>query len=31
MNSGLGDSKLFNMNILVKLAIANMMIWCFIL
>ena len=31
VNSGFGDSKMFNTNILVTLAIANMMIWCFIL
>ena len=31
VNNGFGDSKIFNTNILVKLAIAYMMIWCFIL
>ena len=31
VNNGFGDSNIFNTNILVKLAIAYMMIWCFIL
>ena len=31
VNSGYGDSKIFNTNILVKLAVAYIMIWCFIL
>ena len=31
VNSGFGNSEIFNMNFLVKLAVANMMIWCFIL
>ena len=29
VNSGLGDSKIFTTNVLVKLAVAYMMIWCF--
>ena len=31
VNSGFDDSKIFNTNILVKLAIAAMMLWCFFL